>query len=939
MKKLFAYITICVSCLIGAVVGIVPSIVNINGNIEYSRSRQYVFKIGDRITDSSYGDETVSNEYDLLSDSDKEEELEDIVDIFKTRLNNAQVNEYSLVTDGYDTIKVTFKTDSELYDDVESYLTFSWSLMASTYGSETNVTLGYDAGTIYTNLTSNIDNDYTFFEPGSAYIEYKNNYPYVVIGLSDPESFKSLYKTAAGLNEDSTTSGRIRFNADGAEVDDSSDEEDTETSNENKIFILNDWLDGFKLEDLIEDSSSSSNMLSSKLKEHVLFTIDATSPENVYWDYDEDDDQDEVTYEEIYFGGYGLISDDSYYGNTIADEGIAYKKANIWMQKFNSESYKYQITCVNSYGEYSYSSGINPSVEYLNYNNKVTISSLLIATGVAILFAAIVMAFKFGLPSFASIVFSLATFVSSLACFNLLGVEFNIGTILGILTISIVSLVCGGILFKKVKNEIYLGYSYKKAFSNGNKKAFWYMLDFSIFTLIAGVVSYLIPSNIMLSFGSVLVIGTLFNILFNIIGVRITAWLLYSSSIVEKNPRLLLVEKKYVPDLSNDEKPSYTKNFEYKTSKKKRNIFTIVLTSLALVSTIGIVVFQAINGSIYNNSTSSIGTEVYVEKYEENDESIDNTIDNYVLELETSFENNIAKDASGETKLFSSVEVENYYYLYKEGDVESRKYYYVIEVDSSINYDDTFYYSLDNGVTWQEDTFENLTNSICEIVFGSYSKLEILNEYEIDDESNNLYILIYGSIVIGVITLYFVFRFGPSKALTSFAITLCSTLLTVGIFVLTRVPVTSIITLSLLFTIVITYLIFDIFFNFEKENYSENKNEYKTNFDLKVENFEYLQNEAFDFVLTILSLSIFSFVGLVFASGIDNYIILMSVLGLFISAFSIKLSTLNIEIFLNRRFSKIGDRINFKPKRISNRSKTVENDEGPEEAIFIGIND
>lgn len=968
MKKFIGYITIGVSALIAIAVGVMPTIKNINGNIDYARSRQYVYKISDRIVEDSDDKSLVESNYNNLNDSEKQDILDEVVDSFKDRLDVAQINEYNLETDGFDTIKVTFRADNQMYDDISSYLSFNWSFMATTYGNEPNIVLGDDAASLDVAISSdrndgvvNVDDitdgraENLFINPGNARVEYRNGYPYVVVKLANPEEFKKLYTTAHGDSGESegessgTPSSLGLQHSNILKEGETTDGEETETTvaDKNKIFILNDWLTGFSIEDLIENGGTE-NLLKENLKNHILFGLDATNPANIYWDYNAEDNQEETVYEEIYFGGYDVLTDsnsNTYYGTAVSDETLAYKKANIWAGKLNATTFKYQITLTNQGGNYGYTETLDPGIEYLVRNQKIQMSSLLVATIIAIVIVTLFTTLNFGASGLMGVISSLGILLSSLSIFNLLGVEFNIGAIIALLALVAIATFSSTFFFTKIKNEIYLGKNFKKSYQDGSKKAFWYTLDSSIVGLVLGLIAYLMPSTIMLSFGSILIIGSCFNLVFNGVFLRAVSYLLYNSSLVSNNPRIIACEPKLIPNLLNDETPKYFDIYKVKQTKSTKKITSIVGLILMVVSLVGIVTFQSINGNIYTEDLSTRTSQYYVETVINSPDNnlIDNTIKDNVSAYEDvlatlTFEN---KDGA---KVFKDIEIKTYYYQYKESGAENRVYYYVLDLNSYYDLESdtenplTYAYSLDKGATYETASGLNTAlNIISERVLKQSGNIK--NTINVENDTANLYTLIFVAISLGIVGVYFLFRFGPSKTISAIVLVGGTILITIGLFTLIRAPFSSVITYGALFIAVFAYLAIDSYFIAQKEIYNDNKRELKNNYELRKEKFEFAINVANQSVTTFGLLSSFVILSLFLANGVNSMMLLLTLIGMLLFVLFAKILSLPIEIGMNNLF--IGAREKIKNHNSKKVRKVKENkiEEGPEEAIFPGIND
>ena len=983
MKKFIAYLTIGFSILISAFVAIIPTIQIINGNIDYTRSRTYVYTISDRIIDDSFASDMSQDNYDLLSDEEKSDVLDDVVNEFENRLDVAQVNDYKINTVGYDTIEVTFKTESSLYDDVASYLPFSWSFMASTYGSETNLVLGDDAQVTNTNILTdssasvdysnfteenNSESDTRFFNPGDARVEYRNGYPYVVINLSNPDGFKNLYEQASVVESDgdssstdsvttqnkilrSNTSGSTTGTSTGDGSDGTTGEGETteETvADENKIFILNNWLTNLDLEDFLTDQGTN-NIFSYNIRNYVLFAIDCTNAANVYWDYDANANQEEVTYNEIYFGGYNLLNSDeesSYYGSQVTEEALAYKKANIWCGKFNASTYKYEINLANYGGNYAYTESVDPQVEYLVRNHHVQMSSLLITLIVAFIIITLFLGLNYGISGVFGSIVTLGLFILSLGLFNILNIQFNLGAIIALLVITAISIASLTIYFRKIRNEIYLGKNYKKSYQEGGKKSIWYILDISIIGLILGVVTYLVPSSITISFGTLLIIGSVLNFIINGCIVRLISYLLYTSSIVNTHPKLINVDSKFVPNLLNDEKPTYFDIYKTKTTKTTKRIYSIVGAILLVASLAGLITFQSLNGNIYGEDTSNQYSSYVTQRLVANPtDGTDNTINNTILNFQQSL-TTITLDEKGENSYFGvdvdnadNIVIDNYYYEYKNSSATYRLYTFSLDFSSVIDANDTTntYYFMIGNTQESRSSLIDVLNTLSEEYLNATETGELKLNNRVMSDSSNYYVMISILISSLIISVYLTIRFGLAKALTSLILTLGVSVITVGIFSLVQAPLNPLVSYGALFVFVFAYLIINAFFINEKQTFNDNKKELSSNKELKYEKFEYSINETSDgLFITCLVIS-FAVIPCFFANGLEPLMILMVLIGMVLSFMFIKILSLSLEKKLEKVYLLTRDAI--RPKKSKKIKQNIDNDNGPSESIVVGIND
>lgn len=919
MKRLFGYITVVFSFLLALAVGLVPSLKAVNGTGDYESMKTYVYKISEKTYDISSGGTTDDGD---LSDEDKQDRLDDVVDEFKTRLSNSDISDYKLETSGLDTIKVTFKADSSLYSDISSYLSFSWSLMASTYDG--SVTAGQTPSEIYSN--GGEDN---FFESGSAKIEYKDSYPYVTVKLSDPDQFKTIYTAANSAEAPSDT-------------DDSTDEEEETTTDQNKIFILNNWVDGLEIKDLLTNQGNN-YVTSSQIKDHILFALEATSFSNIYWDYDSDeteDNQKDEAWQTIYFGGYNI--NNLYYGTSESDRVLAYKKANIWMNKFNSTSYECNVTLVNVNGDFTYNTNVSPFVDFLVYMNEINWSNgLFISSLIALIIVSLFLILNYGINGVTSILTSASMFIVSIGLFNTFGSEFNLGAIIGLLTLVTISLFSSGVYFKKIKDEIYLGKNIKKAFNDGSKKSFATQIDFSVVTLILGITAYLIPNSMLVSFGSLLIVGSILNILLNVILLRCLSWLIFNSSVITNKLSLIAVDKKRIPDLTKEEKPTYFKQFEKKTSKNVKKTSLIISSILLLASIIGMTSFYLIRGNIYNNTNEISGSEIVIRYDKRNVSDDDNReIDRYINDIEDVL---IERFYINESKtLFNNeVDMKTYNYSYLNNKVTNKEYYFIVELNGIYNSDSTIYVKNNDNEIVTMNFVEALDSYVLPI-FSRSGEVNINEIYNVNNDTNNYYVLLFASIGIGITSIYMLFRFNLSKTIVSILIGGSGVTITIGLFSLINVSFASSITLGGLYLVVFSYLLFITLFNKEKEVYKDNKNEMQ-DLSRRKEIYEYSLNSYYNTMILNNSLiSCFMIISLFFSTGLSQYLLILMLIGVFIYLVLLMTLSISLEIYFSSKFIAIKNNRNKKhEEKLKNKPKNKKKDdyEGPEEAIFIGIND
>ncbi len=916
MKRFIAYILLCVSILFSAFVGFVPSVLSINASADYDSGQNFIYKI-------SLKDDGDKNEGDIESG----DALTSVIEVFKDRLDAANISTYKLETEGNDTIRLAFKDKSEINTYVSKYLNFDANIQAMDY-----------SGKIILEASE-------FISSGEAYIDYTNNTPTVVLPLADPEGFKTkLYENINGSKtNDSTSSYKKKAGAIQTFADDDSNEEE-ETSNENYLYIVNNWkAESYSMKTIIEENSSANT---DEINAYID-RIDATNGANFYFDYDSTNTSN--TFTKLKYTGY--LSDA---GNDLT---LANKLANIVVQKFNASSLDYEVTLINKDYINSTSNNVAAFIENLIYHGtqygqyrSIVMSSLLISAIVAFVVTALFFVLNYGIAGLTSVAITPAMIIATLAVFNSFGAEFNVGTIIALIAVAIISIFSGASYYKSVKENLYRGKNLRKANQDASKNTGFIQVDLSVISVILGLVSYLIPNSIMLSIGAVLILGGLFNLLLNGILLRAMYYFLANSTFIESHLNLLMVEKKKIPDLSKDEKPVYFDQFKKKSEKKnKTKIFGIIGTALLFISAIGITSFQLIDGNIYNTNNNVVtSSRVYLEfDYK------DNGAIKTVSDLEKKVLNNLYTfDTNSNTrteKLVAYDDILNFTYSYKENysaNKETLKIdYYIIELSNIFDeentkvsaYVDSTHY-LDNATI--EDALQYLITDYNNV--SNFNSVELKSVKNVNSDANNYYCLLFASIGTAIVGVYMIFRFGFSRGLVSIVFVAASSTIITGIFSLTRGSFDSQITFGVVLLTILGFAILENYYVVDREIKKEHHLD-KHNFAGLKEDSEFAINLANSNVTIMSMLSLFVVISFLFAKSFSMYFILFVVLGTFLMLMFYKALTVSFVYKLSSYFGSIGNRISNKYEkhraRINEKRHQKDDGDGPQEATFIGIND
>lgn len=969
MKRFIGYISMCASLFTAVLVGVVPTILSTNGNSDYSTSRNFVFKISERKTNNDFSSGTENPATSLDPDVTY---LEEVTEEFKSRLDSAEISEYKLETIGDDTLSLTFKDTLNDYDDVINYLTFSNSIMIKDY--EETYNMGRDATQV---LAGDTTVEPVFVE-NSARVEYLNGYPYVVVTLTNPEDFKSTVDEMSSSTDSSTSSANYnKFGfkenvqkADDSTVttdestttddttgDDSEAEEVTKLDKSKVLFVVNNWLSGLDLSDML--SNDDKNIDDSNLSDYIVTFFDLSNPASFYWNYDStlsEEDQKAEVYDEVYFQYYnlGAINDGdkpidvttSYkiYNTIEEDDRLAYKKATLFCNELNSSNLRYEITLINQSEVSDGTNIVSPFIEYIKRAGTVNLeSTVLISTLVAVIICSLFLLVNYGTAGIIGIITVLGSIISSLSVFNVLGNEFNIGTILGLLSVSLIATFGVSIWLSKAKTEIYAGKSLKKAYQEANKKTSMNIIGFSAIGAIIGLTCYLIPSSVISAFGAITLLGSAFTIVINIVAFRGVSWFLYNSAYAQNHIKQFAIDTKVTADLSKDVKSSYLESFKKKTPKSTFKIVGIVTSVLTLASIVGLITFQSINGNIYNAGSNELDSRAVI-TYNIKNSNAKYDIAANSIKVQNAFDN-IYTDKDLTTKAFKNkLTVDYFYYDYNFSEssssiITNREVYFYVDLNTIIDTESNegIYYveGYDNALTAEEAISVAIQEKAN---LGTNYIVSIEKVYDVRDDNINLYVLIACAISLGATLIYFLLRYGPSKALSGVIIVGATLTSVAGIFSLIRGPFTSEISLGLLLLSILGYIMLDIYYSAEKLYYKENKHRL-FELDVRETEYNYVTNINYSYILVATALSAFAVISFFFSTAFDQYTLGLILLGMILLCIFVKSLQLPLEIIFTKEFAKLKGKMTIKKKDTKKKNKVVASEEGPEEAVFSGIND
>lgn len=901
MRRLWAYIIVVFAAIV-AVIASFPGVVkSLSTDGEFKTRRVFTFQLRER--------EATDDDVDpaaLTKDSAKE-----VADIMKSRLETYNVSSYDLKTVGNDIITVSFSAENDTkYQQIITYLSFS--------GSFALVNKHNDV----------VEGD---FRNGAAYTKSYavNEYPTVIIPVNtEAKNYPELIEGCVEEPEEETEGKG----------------EEATTKQIGRIYLIYNWQEGDTYETL-----SESNQLSSK----TLLTID----------FELDDDKTGLYYDSNKNSFSRVCGFQDTNGNGYADPQEvrdAYAQADYLVNLFSASAFDYDVNCIKGltegtkeYLDAKTEQVVNPDTGRLVWNRTLTaIVALIVIVSLLLVFF-----YKAGAASIIA-----STLVSAFLIILIMaktGLAYNSLGVVGVVLVTLLSLVSGVIYLNKVKEDSYKGHTLKKANAEASKKSLLPIIDIHVVGLILGVMLYAFGGTPLRTLSAVLAIGSIISGLINIFGLKGLMWLLTNATSMNGRYDLLGINKENVPNHMAEEKQTYYGPYADKDFSKKKKPVGIISLGAVVLALAGVITFSSIRGGdlFKQPSVKSLGNEVYIQNrilvtnYETSpltDTTLDTILDNILIEKS-------ADVAIDETK-------EDTYYTLKEF-VGERILFSVsetkVEEEISNNYVDTYFrLVLSKQLTGKEgaqirgyvQTDDQTLNEVLEEYFNTTSTFTTSVKNEMSLKAVNTVVnpaspkwtrIILGtSVALLIITVYLMLRYRLSRGLASLLFPVAASLITIGVMLLLNfaLNLSASVIIAVPVVSLFSYLFLIQFYNRERELLLEDKVK-----DNSKEHRADVAKRAFAMayapilVTTVLGVyCLINFFG--FAPSVMSNAYVAMFIGVLIALGIIQVLIVPTCNWLFNLFSKVS--VNKKPKENKKtKNKPIKKSAEPEEAIFIGIND
>ena len=838
-----------------------------------------------------------------VTDEDSDEpfttdkEVKEIADKMIERLEAQDVTQYRVSTQGTDTITVELKQDTDTnYTNIETLLSFNGTLALTTKLDDARI--GDE-----------------FLTGEDATMETEENVPYIKIPVGN--KFSELLQIAKEYSNDD--------NHDAGEASSSSGD-DSETTYSYYLYLWHDY-------DPDHDQFSKTVSGSKEYDQHVA--------EKIFLRYDISAIEDDAEELKAYVNISDVNGNQKYEASEVK---AAYDTAKFYVNLINSGELEHKVT-------FLYDNIIDAwTDELITLDNTVAWSHTLIATLVALVVLSLLLVILYRLNAIGVITMTVGSVFGSLGMVVLSSAEFNAAALVAFIIVAIASLTSGVIYNTKFKEECYRGRSLKKANSEGSKRSLLPIVDIHVAVVVVGIFSYIFGGAILRGFAAVTVLGGLISLILNTLGLKGMLWLATNTTALQNRYELFGVDSEKVPNLLKEEKQEYFGPYQDRDFTKKKKPIAIAGAVLLVAGIVGLSIGSVINkGSVFNNGTTTLNSQIYVETEQKNTditlEAIKDLLNNlYVYQGED------ASKATPLNKYVADIDNDIDYKTRTDTNYEINEEitytYYVIQLNSKFDMDSfKGYYWADEAHTTKVEGFDTLEELMKEKLdaYDNTVTVSIKNNIVVSNIEPDFLSVFWGTLVgVGVVGLYLLLRYRLSRGIIALLAPLATSAAVAGVFALTTLPVTSYAAVSVPFIAIFTMILSVIFMNKEREMVLEDKTH-----DRSIENRDAIMNKATSlaFYPMLVASLLAVYLGINFfgfgAQG-NSWMFLVITLGVIVSLAAVTvlygwLSQFFYRLFFGVDTTKITSKFarKRKPKKQAPKNKSAE----PEEYTFIGIND
>lgn len=722
------------------------------------------------------------------------------------------------------------------------------------------------------------------FEGQTARIEYKGQNPFVVFPVKDLTYLKEVIVTEAGGAE--STDGELLL-----------------------------WAGK------LEEDSYSESLNNPDMAEKILLRFPVA---NMWFDQEA---QTELAFL-VSPSKFGSANENNIFEATVVAQ--ANEEAIFYRNLVNAGDLPYTV-------EFLYSQNVPAAIEQLlSLENILTIanSQTLWALLASTLMMVIVLVIVYRLGAIGMLATTSLSIFLTLFSFIWLNLEFSSAALLGILTVGVLGLFTSVLYLTYVRREIYQGRTFKKSHIEANGKLIPLMLDITVVSLIFGLFVYIFAGNLAQNFAVMLMIGSLVNLVVVFLGNQLLYGQLMQTTDLLKHSTWLNLQAKLIPNLLKDEKPVYAGRFATRDFTSRGKFLSPIALIGGALSLAAVVVLTTVNIPVIQTRVSTNPSRLYLEAKEfsqfETTVDVRNMIDDITVD--------------GEALALSNPTIQIHEFTRRENDIDVLYRIFVAQLALEVTDNSTFVY--DNGVqpTLTFNTFNELLEEVISTIYeddqvtviGFYPTTAITNQPTILDMTLGALLAL---VIVGV---YLSIRQGLATSLTSVVMSGSIGLLTLGIFIASRIASSATLALSLFTLIYVSLLLIMVIVARAKEDLVLIKDRPITIDDTTLALKKASSQSAAIIFLTGLALVYPGLTFLAIGPGALQGLFAAILLGIALAALFITAMIPATFKPFHRLFRGVNAWLSFAwmpAKTKSGKPSTSERSNEPQEATYIGIND
>lgn len=844
--------------------------------------------------------------FNVEGEEDDHDRANEVAEEMKTRLKDYNVEDYSIKVQGEDTVTVALDMSSKEYNYAAKYLAFSGESFAlvSSNGKPESVRA-----------------DDKLFNADDIRIEYKGDakVPVIVIPVTD-EGKKDVEDLVNEFGGDSDSNKAIKRG--NLNFDDDHEEEESESQN-----LLYLWAN------FDEDRNEGYDTLEKDpiAREKVLMAFNV---DNIWY---EDAKKDETAL------FYMCATADKENSNQLDISGLKddNARANYLVGMLKASKYSYKISCptmnVSESGVDYFTNArvLTASAEpILALGNNVTIkmSKTFIATAIAIVIVSLLLVVYYRLSALAIVASSLGTIFLTLISFTSMHVLFNIPAVVGFIILYSGALFGEMVYVNRFKEEVYKGRSLKKANQEASKRSNLLNLDSVIVMAFTGLMMYALGGTALKPMGVVLFFGGVFTLLMNLVVFKLLMFFMTNSSNLQTKYKVFNIDGEKVPNIlaTTEEKPTYEAPYEKVDFTKKKNIVSIVLGALSAAALACIIVFGVISPTkspLNVQKAVSDTTVIYASVKADSETPVIYDGESFVT---YALKDTKYAEVKGIDQDVVAKKVSQYEYESSEEDKTQTYYFFTLNIDEKLD---------DDTITKLEETI-NLNLEPYGAGSDELTYATVRNSKELIYTPSQGFVALATGISIVGISLYFAFRFRPSRAIAVCAVATGSSLIAYGSIVAMRFIGTTALTSLAMPVVAVSVLLGSLFFLSTEKGMLKESNLVLTP-ELRKEMMVKAIGKSASALFLFMLVSMYVIINF-FGFGVDNTAILFAsaLIGDIVGVIALVTLLGPLASVLEKAFSKIHlPKIKWFHKEKAKQQPLKRNSSEPEETIFIGIND